>query len=503
MDSRRKARLVENTTNQCNSVLCNQEIVPVSGAARACQSCGQTVGSRSEPLGSLDAFPAGVKFDPSDEELLHHLRAEVGHVNVKPHPLINLFISILDGEDGICQMHPKHLPGVKKDGSSKHFFHRPAKAYTTGTRKRRKIHSEDDEPGVETRWHKTGKTRRVSENGLTLGWKKIMVLYRNTGAKKSKPEKTNWILHQYHLGETEEETDGELVVCKVFYQKQPRQCTGGRQGEGANEMENVDLNQGSRDASVTCISEISRGTPATPKVDTPQRPRSSRPDAAGKMRGQMTAQSSKGSELTVIGMEGQAPIASELTSTPAPYSNSTEVPPVTPVANFPNGGQTISLLVKTIHPTIAECYSGEWHGYEEVSTSAGRMSCQNETDNQVGEGIAAPMEREQEEPHQLCPGFGCESQQQFPANEDMLTCDEILADLLSLPRVDCGSGGEESYFSDPNPVYPYPEYEYTELTGSFPIIDEDYLISSQEADIINCGKATYTYLDNDDSLSST
>lgn len=31
-------------------------------------------------------------------------------------------------------------------------------------------------------------------------------------------------MHQYHLGNTEEEKDGELVVSKVFYQTQPRQC---------------------------------------------------------------------------------------------------------------------------------------------------------------------------------------------------------------------------------------------------------------------------------------
>lgn len=31
-------------------------------------------------------------------------------------------------------------------------------------------------------------------------------------------------MHQYHLGDNEEEKDGELVVSKVFYQTQPRQC---------------------------------------------------------------------------------------------------------------------------------------------------------------------------------------------------------------------------------------------------------------------------------------
>uniref|UniRef100_J3L2R5 NAC domain-containing protein n=1 Tax=Oryza brachyantha TaxID=4533 RepID=J3L2R5_ORYBR len=109
--------------------------------------------------------------------------------------------------------------GVGKDGLIRHFFHRPSKAYTTGTRKRRKVHT--DEQGGETRWHKTGKTRPVFTGGKLRGYKKILVLYTNYG-KQRKPEKTNWVMHQYHLGSDEEEKDGELVVSKVFYQTQPR-----------------------------------------------------------------------------------------------------------------------------------------------------------------------------------------------------------------------------------------------------------------------------------------
>ena len=111
--------------------------------------------------------------------------------------------------------------GVSKDGLVRHFFHRPSKAYTTGTRKRRKVHT--DTEGGETRWHKTGKTRPVFISGKVKGYKKILVLYTNYG-KQRKPEKTNWVMHQYHLGNNEEEKDGELVVSKVFYQTQPRQC---------------------------------------------------------------------------------------------------------------------------------------------------------------------------------------------------------------------------------------------------------------------------------------
>ncbi|CAI9100483.1 OLC1v1037596C1 [Oldenlandia corymbosa var. corymbosa] len=60
-------------------------------------------------------------------------------------------------------------------------------------------------------------------NGKQKGCKKILVLYTNFG-KNRKPEKTNWVMHQYHLGQHEEEKEGELVVSKIFYQTQPRQC---------------------------------------------------------------------------------------------------------------------------------------------------------------------------------------------------------------------------------------------------------------------------------------
>ncbi|WVZ72654.1 hypothetical protein U9M48_021076 [Paspalum notatum var. saurae] len=169
-------------------------------------------------------LPAGVKFDPTDQELIEHLEAKVKDEGSRSHPLIDEFIPTIDGEDGICYTHPEKLPGVTRDGLSKHFFHRPSKAYTTGTRKRRKIQTECDVQKGETRWHKTGKTRPVMVNGQQKGCKKILVLYTNFG-KHRKPEKTNWVMHQYHLGDLEEEKEGELVVCKIFYQTQPRQCS--------------------------------------------------------------------------------------------------------------------------------------------------------------------------------------------------------------------------------------------------------------------------------------
>ncbi|KAK3043364.1 hypothetical protein RJ639_002666, partial [Escallonia herrerae] len=188
----------------------------------ACPSCGHQIHCEQKAgIHDLPGLPAGVKFDPSDQELLEHLEAKVQLDAHKLHPLIDEFIRTLDGENGICYTHPEKLPGVSKDGLVRHFFHRPSKAYTTGTRKRRKVHTDVD--GSETRWHKTGKTRPVFVDSKVKGHKKILVLYTNYG-KQRKPEKTNWVMHQYHLGNYEDEKEGELVVSKIFYQTQPRQC---------------------------------------------------------------------------------------------------------------------------------------------------------------------------------------------------------------------------------------------------------------------------------------
>ncbi|CAK9181863.1 unnamed protein product [Ilex paraguariensis] len=187
-----------------------------------CPSCGNSLELQDQTgIHDLPGLPAGVKFDPSDQEILQHLNAKVLSETHRLHPLIDEFIPTLEGENGICYTHPEKLPGVRKDGQISHFFHRPSKAYTTGTRKRRKVHAGAD--GGETRWHKTGKTRPVIIGGVVKGYKKILVLYTNYGRQK-KPEKTSWVMHQYHLGDNEDEKDGELVLSKVFFQTQPRQC---------------------------------------------------------------------------------------------------------------------------------------------------------------------------------------------------------------------------------------------------------------------------------------
>ena len=64
-------------------------------------------------------LPAGVKFDPTDQELIEHLEAKVKDEGSRSHPLIDEFIPTIDGEDGICYTHPEKLPGDKGALSNK------------------------------------------------------------------------------------------------------------------------------------------------------------------------------------------------------------------------------------------------------------------------------------------------------------------------------------------------------------------------------------------------
>ncbi|CAL5368287.1 unnamed protein product [Camellia sinensis] len=219
-----------------------------SGANRECPKCHYRI-DNSDVSHEWPGFPAGVKFDPSDIEILEHLAAKCGVGNSKPHMFIDEFIPTVDKEGGICYTHPENLPGVKIDGSSVHFFHRTINAYATGRRKRRRVQNQH------IRWHKTGKTKPVMENGVQKGCKKIMVLYK-TSKRGSKPDKSNWVMHQYHLGTDEDEIEGQFVVSKIFSQPQKQ----------------IDNSVKSH-----VIEDFDMGTiqtsPRTPKTNTPNPPR--------------------------------------------------------------------------------------------------------------------------------------------------------------------------------------------------------------------------------------
>ena len=55
-------------------------------------------------------LPAGVKFDPTDQELIEHLDAKVSADSARSQSLIDLFIRTIDSEHGICYTQPEKLP---------------------------------------------------------------------------------------------------------------------------------------------------------------------------------------------------------------------------------------------------------------------------------------------------------------------------------------------------------------------------------------------------------
>ncbi|XP_022991029.1 SUPPRESSOR OF GAMMA RESPONSE 1-like [Cucurbita maxima] len=216
LDSRTFARKVRNISQS------SSQVIKDCDAKRECPNCRFII-DNTDVSPEWPGLPAGVKFDPTDEEIMDHLAAKCAVGNLKLHALIDEFIPTLDTDQGICYTHPENLPGVSKDGNDAHFFHKTSNAYATGQRKRRKIESEDCSSMEHFRWHKTGKTKAVIEKGVHRGWKKIFSLYRSSKGG-SKPERSSWVIHQYHLGVEEDEKEGEYVLSKISYQ-QPKQCS--------------------------------------------------------------------------------------------------------------------------------------------------------------------------------------------------------------------------------------------------------------------------------------
>ncbi|XP_044494844.1 SUPPRESSOR OF GAMMA RESPONSE 1-like [Mangifera indica] len=251
VDGNRIATKIKSASGTCDL----ERVTWKSNPSKACPNCHFVI-DNTDVAKEWPGLPRGVKFDPSDQEIIWHLLAKVGVEGFKSHPFIDEFIPTLEQDDGICYTHPQNLPGVKQDGSVSLFFHRAIKAYSTGTRKRRKINDNDL---CDVRWHKTGKTKPVMLDGIQRGCKKIMVLYMSM-VRGGRAEKTNWVMHQYHLGTGEDESDGQYVVSKILYQQQ--------QAKQADKTE-----QEFPESSDAVIAKVD---PVTPKSVTPDPPRSER-----------------------------------------------------------------------------------------------------------------------------------------------------------------------------------------------------------------------------------
>jgi hypothetical protein len=83
----------------------------MSNPSKECPKCSHVI-DNSDVVHQWPGLPKGVKFDPSDQELLWHLLAKHGKSGIKPHPFIDEFIPTVEEVDGICYTHPQKLPGI-------------------------------------------------------------------------------------------------------------------------------------------------------------------------------------------------------------------------------------------------------------------------------------------------------------------------------------------------------------------------------------------------------
>lgn len=82
-------------------------------ACRECPNCKYII-DNSDVAVQWPGLPAGVKFDPSDLELLEHLEQKIGVGGSEPHMFLDEFIPTVENDEGICYSHPENLPGTKK-----------------------------------------------------------------------------------------------------------------------------------------------------------------------------------------------------------------------------------------------------------------------------------------------------------------------------------------------------------------------------------------------------
>ncbi|KAL0685877.1 hypothetical protein Bca4012_052725 [Brassica carinata] len=85
------------------------QVVWNSNPTKLCPNCHHVIDNSYE-VDDWPGLPQGVKFDPSDPEIICHLLAKSGLLGLSSHPFINELITTVNQDDGICYAHPKNLP---------------------------------------------------------------------------------------------------------------------------------------------------------------------------------------------------------------------------------------------------------------------------------------------------------------------------------------------------------------------------------------------------------
>ncbi|PKA51173.1 NAC domain-containing protein 68 [Apostasia shenzhenica] len=156
-------------------------------------------------------LPPGFRFHPTDEELVvHYLCRKAAH-QCLPAPII--------AEVNLYKFNPWELPDKALFGQREWYFFTPRdRKYPNGTRPNR--------AAGKGYWKATGADKPVAPKGSSraLGIKKALVFY---SGKAPKGVKTDWIIHEYRLPDSNRSAANrkgslkldEWVLCRLYNKK--------------------------------------------------------------------------------------------------------------------------------------------------------------------------------------------------------------------------------------------------------------------------------------------
>ncbi|KAG2716248.1 hypothetical protein I3760_03G115100 [Carya illinoinensis] len=166
-------------------------------------------------MGKALRLPPGYRFCPTDDELVVlYLKRKIKGERFYPEPV---------AEADIYKFAPWELPGKFKSesGDLRLYFLCPVeKKYAKGQRINR-----ETKDGC---WKKTGKDSSVHHHKELVGSKKTLVFHKNLnltatglrGGKAPQRERTDWVMHEYSLGDQYMAKEGIVkntyVLCRIF-----------------------------------------------------------------------------------------------------------------------------------------------------------------------------------------------------------------------------------------------------------------------------------------------